>query len=43
MLKIRFQETSYVFWGPDFQDFTDQNEFFHFLRSKIELITNKCN
>ena len=26
-----------------FKVFTDQNVFFHFLRSKIELITNKCN
>ena len=29
-------------WGPDFQDFTDQKVFFHFLQDKIELYNKKC-
>ena len=41
MLKIRFQETTCIFWGPDFQDFTDQKVFFHFLQDKIELYNKK--
>ena len=43
MLKIRFQETNCIFWGPDFQDFTDQNVCFHFLQGQIELNDKKYN